>query len=115
MNNHNLKTQPADRGGLTRFGPTAVLRRCWGALAACAVTLSLGAPAFGAPLTVELGKGVTLEGKLFAQKFDTSADDPKFKGETAFLPIILIERKLVFKFSAIDKGFLHGPPPAGPG
>ena len=114
MNNHNLKTQPADRGGLTRFGPTAVLRRYWGALVACAITLSLGAPAFGAPLTVELGKAVTIEGKLFAQKFDTSADDPKFKGETAFLPIIVSDQKLAFKFSAIDKGFLHGEPPAEP-
>ena len=113
MNNHNIKTQPAG-STLNRFGPTAVRRRCWGALLACAITLSLGAPAFGAPLTVELGKAVTIEGKLFAQKFDTSADDPKFKGETAFLPIIVIDRKLAFKFSAIDKGFLHGEPPAEP-
>lgn len=113
MNNHNIKTSPAGRA-LYRFGPAAARRRSWGAVVACAVTLSLGAPAFGAPLTVELGKPVKIEGKLFAQKFDTSDDDPKFKGETAFLPIIVSDQKLAFKFSAIDKGFLHGPPPAEP-
>ncbi len=113
MNNHNIKTPPAGRG-LTRFSPTAVLRRSWGAVVACAITLSLGIPAFGAPLTIELGKAVKIEGKLFDQKFSTSDDDPKFKGETAFLPIIVSDQKLAFKFSAIDKGFLIGEPPAEP-
>ena len=113
MSNHNIKIPPVG-GGLTRFSPTVVLRRSWGSVVACAVTLSLGIPALGAPLTIGLGDPVTIEGKLFAQKFHTSDADPKFKGETAFLPIILIERKLAFKFSAIDQGFLHGPPPAGP-
>ncbi len=113
MNNYIIKTPPAGRD-LARFGPSAVLRRGWGALVACAVTLSLGVPAFGAPLTIELGKAVKIEGKLFDQKFATSDDDPKFKGETAFLPIIVSDQKLAFKFSAIDKGFLVGEPPAGP-
>lgn len=83
-------------------------------MVACAITLSLGIPAFGAPITIGLGAPVTIEGKLFAQKFVTSDDDPKFKGETAFLPIVVIERKLAFKFSGLDKGFLHGEPPAEP-
>jgi hypothetical protein len=113
MNNYNIKTPPAGRI-FTRFSPAAVLRRSWGAAVACAITLSLGVPAFGAPLTIELGKAVKIEGKLFDQKFATSDDDPKFKGETAFLPIIVSDQKLVFKFSAIDKGFLIGEPPAEP-
>ena len=75
---------------------------------------ALAAPALGAPLTIGLGDAVTIEGKLFAEKFYTSADDPKFKGETAFLPIILVDRKLAFKLSALDEGFLHGPLPAEP-
>jgi hypothetical protein len=114
MNHHNIKTPPAGRD-LNRSGPAAVLRKSWGVVVACAVTLSFGAPALAAdPLTIELGKAVKIEGKLFAQKFHTSADDPKFKGETAFLPIIVSEQKLAFKFSAIDQGFLPGPAPAGP-
>jgi hypothetical protein len=75
---------------------------------------TLETPASGAPLMIGLGDAVTIEGKLFAEKFYTSADDPKFKGETAFLPMILVDRKLSFNLSALDEGFLQGPLPAEP-
>jgi hypothetical protein len=105
-----MKTQNLDPGPSRR----CFTRRGWGAVVVCAMMLSSGVPVFGAPLTIGLGDPVTIEGKLFAQKFATSDDDPKFKGETAFLPIIVSDRKLAFKFSAVDQGFLHGTPPAEP-
>ena len=73
---------------------------------------TLEAPASGTPIMIGLGDAVTLEGKLYAEKFYTSPDDPKFKGETAFLPIILIDRGLSFNLSALDQGFLQRPLPA---
>ena len=55
---------------------------------------------------LHLGEEVSLEGRLFIQKFYTSSDDPKYKGRTAFLPIILSDRLLVFSLTNLDSDFL---------
>lgn len=62
-------------------------------------------------LVIQFGTQVTIEGKFFFQKYYTDASDPTYKGRTAFLPIILSDRMMVFEFSNLDKGFLNGEPP----